>query len=152
MKVKFKYGIKCYTGTVDGMTYGAYKKGNLCIGRTYVYPTLTENNHNKGKIATNLAGVYNAAAETYIADLKLYALRNGQENVPKDRCVPTSFSLFMKMMYGWYDSDPTHVDLETVTVADIVSGDADVRNISRAVEAGFLPAISVWEDLNHNIA
>jgi hypothetical protein len=152
MKVTFKYGIRTYSGLADGMVYGSYRDDNLCIGRVYVYPTLTENNHTKGKILTNLASVYGAAAETYIADLKLYATRNGQENVPKTQCVPTSFSLFLKMMYGWYDSDPTHVDLETVTVADIVSGDAEVRTIARAVEAGFLPGISVWEDLNHNIA
>lgn len=152
MKVKFKYGIKTYSGLADEMVYGSYRDDNLCIGRVYVYPTLTENNHNKGKILTNLASVYRAAAETYITDLKRYATLNGQENVPKNQLVPSSFSMFLKMMYAWYASDPTHVDLETVTVADIVSGDADVRNISRAVEAAFLPLVSTYEDLNHNIA
>ncbi len=38
MKVKFKYGIQTYSGTVDEMTFGSYRKGTLCIGRKYVIP------------------------------------------------------------------------------------------------------------------
>jgi hypothetical protein len=152
MKVKFKYGIKTYTGTVDNMTYGSYRSGNICIGRVYVYPTLTENNHNKGLAAKNLASVFHNASEGYIDDLKLYAMRNGQENVPKTSLIPSAFALFLKMMYAYYASDPTHVDLTTITVEDIVSADADVRTIARAVEADFLPYISVYEDLTNGIA
>ena len=33
MKVKFKYGIQTYSGTVDEMVYGSYRDGKLCIGR-----------------------------------------------------------------------------------------------------------------------
>jgi hypothetical protein len=33
MRVTFKYGIKTFSGTIDSMVYGAYRDGNLCIGR-----------------------------------------------------------------------------------------------------------------------
>jgi hypothetical protein len=152
MKVKFKFGIKTYSGLADDMVYGSYRDDNLCIGRVYVYPTLTQNNHDKGKAVSNLAGIFRDAGADYLADLKKYATRNGQENVPKDKLIPSAFALFMKMMYAWQKSDPTHVDLTTITIADIVSADADVRNISRAVEAEFLPLIATFDDLTHNIS
>jgi hypothetical protein len=152
MKVKFKFGIKTYSGLADEMVYGSYRNDNLCIGRIYVYPTLTQNNHDKGKAVTNLAAMFRDASVGYLGDLKLYAVRNGQENVPKDKLIPSAFALFMKMMYAWQKSDPTHVDLTTITIADIISADAEVRSIDRAVGIGFLPHISVYEDLNNNIS
>jgi hypothetical protein len=151
MKVKFKYGIKTYTGTANEMTYGSYRGGNVCIGRIYVYPKLTDNNHEKGAALRNLAKQYHELNPDYLADLKTYALRNGQENTPKTKLIPTAFSLFLKMMYAWYDSDPEHIDLSEVTLEDIVSADADVRTIARAVEAEYLPYIRVYDDLDNGI-
>ena len=151
MKVKFKFGIETYSGTVDSMTYGSYRDDKLCIGREYVYPRITANNTLMGANMSNLASVYHNVSVGYLTDLKTYALRNGSENVPKTQLIPTAFSLFIKMMYAWYESDPETVDLATVTVADIVALDADVKTITRAVEAGFLPAVSVSDDLTASI-
>jgi len=151
MKVKFKYGIRTFSGTIDEMVYGSYRKGCLCIGRGYVYPKITENNVQKGKIVRNLASVYHAASEFYIDDLKTYAERNGKENTPKNKLIPTAFALFLKMMYAWYESDPEHIDLTTVTVADIVAMEAPVKTIAGAVEAEFLPYIRVSADLTAEI-
>jgi len=61
------------------------------------------------------------------------------------------FALFVKMMYAWQASDPTHIDLATVTIADIVALDAEVRTIARAVTAGFLPIIPLYADLTADI-
>jgi len=151
MKVKFKFGIKTYSGTVNDMTYGSYRNGNLCIGREYVYPKITANNTEKGAIVRNLAKQYHLLNPDYLADLKTYAERNGQENVPKTKLIPTAFALFLKMMYAWYESDPEHIDLSEVTLEDTVSADADVRTIARAVEAEYLPYVSVYDDLTSGI-
>ncbi len=151
MKVKFKYGIKTYSGTVDEMVYGSYRHDNLCIGREYVYPTLTANNHLKGTITKNLADVWSKVDEDYNADFKAYCLRNGQENVAPDALIPSAFSMFLKMMFAWQESDPEHVDLTEVTIADIVALDADVRTVARAVTAEFLPSIEDASDLTHDI-
>jgi hypothetical protein len=151
MKVKFKFGIKTYSGTVNDMTYGSYRNDNLCIGREYVYPKITENNTQKGLIVKNLSKQYHLLNPDYLADLKTYAERNGRENVPKTKLIPTAFALFLKMMYAWYESDPEHIDLTAVTLEDAVSADADVRTIARAVEAEFLPYVSVSDDLTAGI-
>ena len=150
MKVKFKHSIQTYSGKIDEMVYGSYRHGNLCIGREYVYPRLTDNNFEKGAILKNLASVYKNASDEYKADLKIYCLRNSV-NIQKDKLVPTAFSIFLKLMYGWYESNPQQVDLTTVTLADIVTMDADVRTIFRAVEAGFLASIPVYDDLTSDI-
>jgi len=151
MKVIFKYGIKTYSGTIDDMVYGSFRKDELCIGRAYVYPTITADNHLKGAIMKNLASVYHNVSPTYLQNLKTYALRNGQENVPKTKLIPSCFSMFLVMMFAWFKSDPEHVDLSTVTVADIVALDADVQTIASAVTAGFLPHISNSADLTSGI-
>jgi len=151
MKVLFKKNIRCYSGLNDELVYQAFRKGRVCIGRDYVYPKLTENNHMKGKIVRNLASVYHDASEFYIDDLKTYAERNGRENTPKNKLIPTAFALFLKMMYAWYESDPEHIDLTTVTVADIVAMEAPVKTIAGAVEAEFLPYIRVSADLTAEI-
>ena len=150
MKVYFKKNIRCYSGLNDELVYQAFRNRKVCIGRDFVYPVLNANHHLKGDIVKNLASVYHNASENYVDDLKTYCVRNGQ-NVPKDKLIPTSFSMFLKMMYAWYESDTEHVDLTTVTVADIVTLDADVRTIARAVEAGFLPMVTLYDDLTSGI-
>jgi hypothetical protein len=151
MKVKFKYGIKTYSGTVDEMVYGSFRDGNLCIGREYVYPKLTDNNALAGKIISNLASVYHNVSPAYLQDLKTYTERNGKENTPKNKLKPTVFALFIKMMYAWQESDSEHVDLQTVAVADIVALDAPVKTIAGAIEEELLPSVSIFEDLTSNI-
>ena len=42
MKVKLKYGIATYSGTIDEITFGSYKDDTLCIARKWVMPRLTD--------------------------------------------------------------------------------------------------------------
>jgi hypothetical protein len=151
MKVKFTYPVRTLSGKEDDTVFGSYRHDNLCLAKKFVYPTLTANNHNVGLIAQNLASVYHNVSPTYLQDLEKYVERNGKENVPNTKIIPTDFSLFIKMMYAWFKSDPEHVDLTTVTIPDIIALDADVQTISSAVTAGFLPHIAVSDDLTSGI-
>jgi hypothetical protein len=73
MKVKFKYGIRTYSGTLDELTFGSYFKDRVCIARRYVVPRLTDqNNLIVGKMK-NLAVIYGDVSESYKAELKQYA-------------------------------------------------------------------------------
>jgi hypothetical protein len=152
MKVIFKHSIKTFSGEVDDMVYNSCRHDELCIGRDFTYPTLTANNHKIGAVGTNLAIVYRNATAAYKADFKAYADLNGVRPALRKKWLPTGYALFVKMMYAWYDSDPTHVDLSTVTIADISALDADVRSVARAVEAGFLPLLKGSTTLVANIA
>ena len=70
MKVNFKYGIKTYSGTMDEVTYGSYRKNTICIGRKYVKPRLTDQNALVGGKMKNLAIIYNDVSESYKQELK----------------------------------------------------------------------------------
>lgn len=107
-------------------------------------------------IASNLNLVYLAADPLYRSDLKAYAQLNQRQNVPKHKHqlhkMPSAKSLFIECMWDWYASDPEHVDLKTVTVADIVAMEAPVRTVKECVEAHYLKRVSNYEALNHLIA
>lgn len=151
MKVKFKYGIRTYSGTLDEMTYGSFRKHTLCIGRKYVKPAFTDQNAKMGAIMKNLSALYAEADEGYLDDLGVYAVRNGRQNVPYGRLVPTRYAIFVKMMHAWQESDPEFVDLSAVTIEDIVSHESPVISVRDAVAAGLLARVKDYDELDTEI-
>jgi len=155
MKMYFKYGYSAFSGMLDQLVCQAWFDGRLCLGRRFTYPELTGNNEHIGLVGKNLTSVYDNASPTYIQDLKKYCQRNKKDNMPRNidlyHPMPGPLPIFIKMMFAWYKSDPEHVDLTTVTIADIVALDADVQTIASAVTAGFLPKIKVYLDLTSGI-
>jgi hypothetical protein len=147
MKVKFKYGIATYSGTVDEMVYGSYNDDKLCLGREFVYPRLTEQNALVGTVAANLKLLWATVSVGYKADLKKYAERNKSQNVPKTQLAPYAYGLFIKLMYNWQKDDPEHVDLSTVTNSDVDSLGAKISTVKNCVLNGMLPGISNYGDL-----
>ncbi len=147
MKVKFKYGIRTYSGTVDEMVYGSYRKHRLCIGRQYVYPRLTVNNENLGRIAGNLRLLWDEFSAGWKADLTTYSLRNGTENVPKTRLIPGRYALYVKMMYAWAEDDPSHIDLATINAEDLASLGTPISTVKNAIDNGYLAPVKVFSDL-----
>lgn len=147
MKVKFKFGIETYSGTVDSMVYGSYNDDKLCLGREYVYPRLTEQNALVGSVAENLSALWKEASVDYKDDLKDYARRNASANVPKSQLAPTCYALFIKLMYAWQESDPDHVDLLSVSSADIQTTGNPVQTIKDCIDNGFLQTVGNYEEL-----
>ncbi|MDZ4181987.1 MAG: hypothetical protein U1B83_03840, partial [Candidatus Cloacimonadaceae bacterium] len=122
MKVKFKYGIATYSGTVDEMVYGSYREGRLCIGRKWVMPTLTAHNETIGSISANLAKVYREVSDLYKADLKTYARRNGTQNIPGNMLPPTAYAIWVKMLWAWAEGEDPQIDLSALTIEDLETG------------------------------
>ncbi len=145
MKVKFKYGIRTYSGTLDEMTYGSYRKHSLCIGRKHVKPALTVQNDIMGAITKNLHAIYLDASTGYKADLKAYAKQNGKENVKNTQMPPNSYALFIKMMYAWQEDSGGTVDLSSITLEDIQSTNAAVGTVADAIDAGYLKPVTNYD-------
>ncbi len=137
MKVIFKFGIRTYSGTVDEMTFGSYRKNTVCIGRKYVVPTLTANNGLMGEVVKNLAAIYAQCSTAYKADLKLYAQRNSV-NVPAGKIPPNAYAIFIKMLYKFSELDSGHIDLASVTFEDLQTVGADIASVADAVASGYL--------------
>lgn len=146
MKVLFKYGIKTYSGTVDEMTYGSFNDGGLCIGRKFVTPTLTNNNTLRGTILKNLAAIYGSLSTGYKADLKTYARKNAAL-VPADKLAPTSFAIWVKMMYAFSELDEGHIDLSSITYTDLQTVGTDIESIALAVTNGYLEPVTGYDAL-----
>lgn len=151
MKVIFKYAVQTYSGEIDKMVYGSYRKGELCLGRKFVYPTLNDHHHSFGAVGANLADLFANISPTYAQDMKLYTTLNGNQNERKDKVLPGPYALFVKMMRAWAKSDPEHVDLATITLADIIALDANVRTIKRAIAAKYLKKVKGGDALTAGI-
>lgn len=154
MKVVHNPAHAFMRGQSQGYVFGPAPSRTFSLVRSYVYPKITEHNHDMGKIMMNLKLVWDDATPEYRGDGALYASRYYSENQElPDQKIPVnnSFGNFVRAMFAWQASDPTHVELETVTAADIISTDAEVRTWARAVEAGFLPLILLYTDLTESI-
>lgn len=150
-KVWYKFGIGAISGTLaDGVNMPAKSK---LVGyiRRWVYPTLTANNTLFGQKGRNLGACFNNCASGFKDDFSIYAERYAAENNRNDHFNVnySPMGWFVKGMYAWEESDPTHVDLTAVTPADMFSLDCDMLTVSRAIGAGFIPSISDYSDLTH---
>ncbi len=150
MKVKFKFGIATYSGTIDEITFGSYRDDTVCIGRKWVMPRLTENNTQMGSALKNLASIWGSVSSGYKDEMKTYAAKN-IINVPKGQLPPTSFSIWIRMMYLFSDMNEGHIDLATVTYSDLQTVAEDILSISVAVENGYLAEVPGYETLTSNM-
>ena len=150
MKYVFEWPMRTMSGTRDKTTYMSFWD-YICIGRRWVMPTATPQQETFKGIAQNLKSVWANAAPLYKGDLKTYAQKYRVEHLGPYDFPPRSYALFIDMMYAWRDSDPEHVDLATVTIGDIISLDADVKTIARAVTAEFLAPVTDSDTLTNPI-
>ena len=150
MKYVFEWPVRTLSGTRDKTTYMSFWD-YICIGRTWVMPAATPQQETLTKISQNLRLVWKDANPLYKADFKTYANKFRTEKLKPWVFPPRSYSIFIDLMYAWRDSDPTHVELSTVTIADIVSLNAPVRTVSDSVDTGLLVPVSGYTLLNNNI-
>ena len=150
MKVKFKYGIRTYSGTVDEMTYGSYRKGRVCIGRRYVVPKATDQNVIFGEAGANLAKVWRAASAEYRTDFKLYSALYGTYVCKGNELPPNGYALFIKAMHNWAKSEEPPVELDYLQVEDVSTLGAPISSVANCIGAGFLPSVPGQENLNNS--
>ena len=151
MKVKFKYGIRTFSGTVDEMTYGSYKDDQLCIGRRWVLPEATPQNTTLGSVSKNLADLWQQADAAYKADFKTYARRYGKEVCKPWMLPPTGYSLWVKAMYAWAEDEDPDLDLSSLTFEDVETLGSKVASVSACVQNNYLPSVSAVDELDASI-
>lgn len=151
MKTTFEWPVRTFSGTRDQTTYMSMYDDYICIARRWVMPEVTPQQGTLTEISKNLRIVWSTANSLYKADIKEYSKKYKQEKLRPWVFPPRAYSIFITLMYVWRDSDPAHVDLKTVTVADIVALDAAVRTVKRAVEEQFLVPVSDYSTLDNDI-
>ncbi|HHV36401.1 MAG TPA: hypothetical protein GXX77_00975 [Candidatus Cloacimonetes bacterium] len=148
MKATFKYGIQTYSGTIDGLTYASYKDGQVCIARRYVKPRATEQNEEMASVSTNLSKIYNECSEEFKADLKTYSHLYATRHVAKDKLPPSSYAIYVKMMYAFLKHNSDHVGLDSIVLDDLIDLYPEVTSIKNAVNKRYLPKVNGYEALN----
>lgn len=141
MKVKLKYNMSSYSGTLNDMTYGSYRNGAVCIGRRYVIPTGTPQLDSLTSVSKNLAKLYKTLSLGYKEDLGTYAKLNGYENTAFNQLAPNRYAIYLKMMYAWAAMD-ANVDLSGTSIEDMQASDSPVATISDAIDNGLLRNVS----------
>jgi hypothetical protein len=152
-KVWYKFGIGAVSGTLADGTHMPAKSHLVGYMRRWVMPKLTINNTHFGTIAKNLKLVWANASADYKANALLYAQRYATQYLSEDQFNPafSPYAWWTQMMFAWAVTDPLHIDLTTVTVADIVTSDAEVRTWERAIDAGYIRTITLYSDLTDDI-
>ena len=151
MKVRFRFGIRTYSGTIDDMTYGSYRRNKLCIGREWVLPILTPQNTELGASMANLAVLWAAASNEYKADFKTYSVKYASEQVSIRQLPPTGFSLFIKAMWAWAEDEGPTLDLKSVTIEDVGTLGGKVASVAACVTNGYLPEVEGSGDMDSPI-
>ncbi len=148
MKVKFKYGIKSFSGTLDGLVYSNYESRDVVIGKLYSDQTLTSQNHAIGNSMKNIASVYALTNDAFKDDLTIYAVKLYNQPEYYGKLAANKYSMFCKAVYNICNNNDS-VNISSFSVDDLSVGGL-MTNVKGLVEAGYLPEVDGYEDLTNN--
>lgn len=147
MKTTFKYGIMTYSGTIDGLTYSSFKNGQVCIARRYVKPRNTEQNDEMASIGSNLAKLYRECSAEYKEDLRTYSHLYASRHVAKDKLAPSSYAIFVQMMYTFQKHHADNISLDSLVLGDLLDLYPDITTVKGAITKSYLKTVSGYEAL-----
>lgn len=147
MKAKFQYGIKSYSGTLDGINYANYAKSGVVIGRMVPENrTITAANVSMGAKMIKISNLYEATTVLYKEDLlayskKMYRLKPFRKNIAGN-----GYSVFVKMIWAASKAPDNPLDIMSLTVDDLEVGSySQIETVKAAVENGYLPKVKDYE-------
>lgn len=156
MKVTLTLNLGAYSGKLGEVVYISHYNYRLCHGRIFSPPKQTEQNLKIKEINANLNALYLQTTEGYREDLRRYALQNRIENQERTialrKQMPGAKALFVKCVWAWARQFPELVDLQTVSLAELVSLEAPLCRVKDCIEAGYLRKVQNWERLDEFIS
>ena len=152
LRLRFKYGIRCYSGKLKDTVFSGFHSYRLCHRRSFKYPQLSSHHIRMGEIDQHLNALYLQASNECREDLRVYAVRNAMENQSRvqylRKVMPNAKAIFVHCMWDWAKANPGVVDLGKVSLVEMRAMSAPVRRVSTCVEAGYLKKVSNWEVLS----
>lgn len=147
-RAKFTNCIGSYSGKMDGVVFCHYRREGLVLVRKYVYPTLTENNRRLGSITANLHNIQ--PSEGFKNDMRTYLGRYNALRENEGRYVRSWVNMYLKLMREMARQDNS-IDLLTLTREEIYTRDLPCVSVKRAVDAGLLPVVYDYENLDREM-
>ena len=145
MRVKFKYKIQSYSGTLDNIVFGSYRSGKICIARKYFYPKRTEQNTSFGLISKNIAKLWKAGSEGFKTQLKIYSRWYKIYNSANNSSPPGAYSLWVKIIYEWAKNE--NINLKNISLEEFLILGTAIHTIINCVDNGYLTPIPNYEVL-----
>lgn len=153
MRVKFKYGIKSFSGTLDELTYANYESVNIVIGRKKLVSGDSEHKRDFGEIAIEISKLYRELSTGFMDDLRAYAKKMYRLKAFSDKIPGNAYSVFHKMMRSAIKDPESPIDVGNIYTGNILPGQySRVNTIKEAVENGHLPVVPGYEEYIHVIS
>ena len=147
MKVIFKHLLQGYEGKADELVFYWDPRLQRILARRLPKVKISQHHLDFGATSRNLMAI--RPSERYKDDLRTYAERT--YNLPQFGGVrPLWNNLYMQVMYGLKAMNPD-LDLQTISRAYIELHDLPCRSVARAVDAGLLPPVRGYEDLDASL-
>jgi len=154
MKVKFRFGIKSYSGTADDFNYANFADRNVVVGRMVpVDREITAQNENLGRKASNISVFYSEISDAYKEDLRAYAKKMYKLKAFRKQLAGNVYGLFTKVLWAASKDVDLPVNLEALSIDDTNLGSYDnILTVSDAVNKGYLPKVEGYENFVNPIA
>lgn len=147
MKIKFKYGIKSFSGLFDEMIFANYQRDKVVIGRMYnPSPKITENNWTMGAKMQGISKIWGATSPAYKKDFKVYSYKMFGLPMFDGKVSGNGFSAFVKAMWGASKDTENPLDLLSLSLDDLeVDAYLQIKSVKVCVENGYLPVVDGYE-------
>lgn len=148
-KIKYASFVAGLAGKSGSSVFFRSPSSGFGYMRTLVQPAYTTTNKDRGEEMNNIAVQYHAMLAPAKANFVSYASK--YKNLPPEggdlsARANNAMACFVLMMWNIKKSAPASVDLKTLTIGDVEGLFA--HNIAAAVEAGYLPSVPGYADLN----
>lgn len=154
MKVKFKYGIGSFAGTLEDATFYETPNGGASFMRKWVMPKITDNNMELGSISKNLSKIWKSCSEAYKADMQTYCelyRAHFKDLNDEFQGYIGSYAMFVKMFYAFADASGEAVDLKSLSFGDLATLFPEITSIAASAEQRFIPPVPGAELLTENM-
>lgn len=154
MKVKFKYGIGSFAGTLEAATFYETPNGGASFMRKWVMPKITDNNIELGSISKNLSRIWKECSTAYKADMLTYCdlyRAHFKDLNDEFQGYIGSYAMFVKMFYAFADANGEAVDLKSLSYGDLATLFPEILSVAASTDYGFIPPVPGAELLTENM-
>lgn len=148
-KIKYASFVAGLSGKSGSSVFFRSASQGFGYMRALVQPTYTTTNEDRGEEMKNIAIQYHAMLAPAKANFVTYASK--YKNLPPEggdlsARANNAMACFVLMLWNIKKSYPANVELKSITIQDVEQLFAS--NIAAAVEAGYLPSVPGYADLN----
>ena len=153
MKVKYRLGIKSYSGQTDGLVYANFASRGVVIGKMpSVGREPTEQNTIIANRSRMIAKIYQSVSSAYKQALEVYTYKMYNLEEYQERISGNKYSTFCKLIWAAVKNSQDPLDLESLTTnGHTLDNCSQVESIKIAVGNGYLPEFLGYEELTAEI-